>query len=97
MNCPFKVGDIIHEIRPVLMRLPPWPMRGKSSCVLDELDESRPDAVVTKITEHGFTYAYDYPVPIGRAEWGEAAWGGDVYEAGFGQWRKVGETLDTRT
>jgi hypothetical protein len=88
MNCPFKVGDIIHEIRAIPC-ITVAKDRSRTVSFRRELDEFRPDAVVTAITERGFTYEYDYPVPIGRAEWGEMMVGGECYEAGFSMWRKI--------
>ncbi len=34
---------------------------------------------VTGHTEHGFTYEYDYPIPFGRASWGQYLTGGENF------------------
>lgn len=72
MECPFKVGDKIHEVD-----------------ASGALDVSKPDAMVTEITEKGFKYNYDTPFPIGRIAWGELAVGGECYPLGIRFWKKV--------
>lgn len=37
------------------------------------------EATVTALTERGFKYDYDHPVPFGRAQWGQMQIGGEVY------------------
>ena len=53
-----------------------------------EPDPTKPDAIVTAVTETGFTYRYDTPVQHGRPFWGTQT-EGEVYEEGFHMWRKV--------
>lgn len=36
-------------------------------------------STVTGHTERGFTYEYDYPVPFGRAAWGQQTTGGEHF------------------
>ena len=88
MNYPFQVGDRIHELR----YLPTYSHSLEEACkqfVQWEIDTSKPDATVTALTEKGFTYTYDRPVPIGRAQWGTYAEGGECFEGGFQFWRKI--------
>ncbi len=87
IDCPFKVGDRIHELHNVhyhaagTIDAPP---------VVDELDPSRPDATVTAVTERGFDYDYDERVTFGRAEYGTWTTGGTIFPAGYRWWRKIG-------
>lgn len=37
------------------------------------------ESTCTSHTERGFTYEYDYPIPVGRAAWGQQSTGGEVY------------------
>lgn len=78
--CPFKVGQRIHELDPVTF-YSEWGMGTKPS-----IDLTLPDATVTAITDKGFTYVYDHPVPIGRAAWGQMMTGGECYPQGYGFW-----------
>jgi hypothetical protein len=82
MNCPFQVGDRIHELAPVLSYQ-------DEVVPTDLLDPTKPDATVTEITEYGFAYRYDFRIPIGRAEWGTWTEGGECYSEGFPYWRKI--------
>ncbi len=89
MDCPFKVGDRVHEIVSLGVwweqidghlyptTTPRWRLADK------------PNATVTALTARGFEYRYDYPIPFGRAAWGQTTEGGEVYETGFHMWRKV--------
>ena len=82
MNCPFQVGDRIHELAPVLSY--------RDDVVpINLLDPTKPDATVTEITECGFAYSYDCKVPIGRAAWGTWTEGGECFENGFSYWRLI--------
>lgn len=90
------MGDTIHEKTPECWsfvfdadKLGDRKVSGMRMTAPAKLDITKPDAIVTEITERGFKYEYDYPAPIGRAEWGEMAVGGEVYEEGFGMWERV--------
>jgi len=78
--CPFRVNQRIHELAPVAF-FGEWGMGTKPS-----IDETRPDATVTAITDKGFTYVYDTPVPHGRAAWGQMMTGGECYPEGYRYW-----------
>ncbi len=93
MNCPFKVGDCIHEIRPFSANVAgPMILDGLWQ-LLDlaalPLDSTKPDATVTEITDKGFKYTYDYPIPFGRAAWGMMQDGGECYPEAYKFWRKT--------
>ena len=81
MTCPFKVGDRVHEIRPVF----------RTEGGHDEIDPTKPDATVTALTARGFKYRYDKPIQFVRADWGTTQ-EGEVYEEGFRFWRLVSVT-----
>jgi hypothetical protein len=81
--CPFKVGDRVHELAPLTIYCQ-WGM-GKDLV----RDETRPDAIVTGVTERGFTYEYTCPIPHGRAAWGQMMVGGECFPEGYGYWVKV--------
>lgn len=87
MICPFKIGDRVHELR----------NRGVFTRRLEagfdiplqwELDMTKPSATVTEITERGFKYEYDDPVPF-IPRWGMTFLGGECFEEGFQYWRKA--------
>lgn len=80
--CPFKVGQRIHERIATYFRGMEWAI---------QIDETKPDAIVTGITEQGFTYEYIRPVIIGRAAWGQVATGGECYPEGYRFWVVVEE------
>lgn len=96
-ECPFKVGDRIHE----LWCTGGYALFTEVEQLLDrdakptkelrymELDPTKPDATVIAITERGFTYRYDTPVPIGRAAWGTWTEGGECFPEGYMYWEKV--------
>jgi len=92
-TCPFQVGDRIHEMAPtggyVRFVLTDEGITEDASHYTFLPDWSKPDATVTAIIENGFTYEYDYPIPHGRAEWGEMCTGGDCYPEGYRFWRKI--------
>ncbi len=90
-ECPFKVGDRIHEIefRGVTTSLGATADRPFEDSYTWELHPNRPDAIVTELTERGFCYRYDSRVPIGRAAWGTWTEGGECFEDGFQFWRKI--------
>ena len=79
--CPFKVGDRVHELSPHVVYAPDGPHQ--------LLDTSRPDAIVTALTERGFSYDYTHPIPHGRAAWGQMMTGGECFPEGYGYWMKV--------
>lgn len=89
--CPFEVGDRIHELRCCGYNLSLGPSAEQP--FIDEplltLDDCRPDATVTALTERGFKYRYDCRVPIGRAQWGTYTEGGECFEAGFLYWHRL--------
>lgn len=91
MECPFKVGDRIHELTCFGFNLKHGPSADQPFIdePLLELDASKPDATVAELTERGFKYRYDERVPIGRAAWGTWTEGGECFEGGFLFWRKV--------
>lgn len=88
IGCPFKVGDRIHELDVKLSFHATNPFLDKSEPI-DRLDLTKPDATVTAITEAGFEYIYDCPVPIGRAAWDSHTEGGECFPAGYSFWRKI--------
>ncbi len=83
MECPFMVGDRIHELAPSYA----WGWHKEPG--ENELDLCKPDATVTELTDRGFKYRYDERVPIGRAQWGAWTEGGECFEGGFQFWRKI--------
>ncbi len=91
MECPFKVGDRIHEIQfgGISTSLGATAERPFEDSYIWEFDRARPDATVTELTERGFKYRYDERVPIGRAAWGTWTEGGECFEGGFQFWRKI--------
>ncbi len=93
MECPFKVGDRIHETGPFCVNVAgPMILDGLSQLIDPAalpLDSFKPDATVTELTERGFKYRYDDRVPIGRAQWGTWTEGGECFEGGFQFWRKI--------
>lgn len=91
-QCPFSVGDTIHEISSIGYTTTDIGSPFDEDLSPPTLDESRPDAVVTALTERGFAYEYAYPTPIGRAEWGQMLTGGECFVDGYYRWRKVGGT-----
>lgn len=90
-ECPFKVGDRIHEVTftGVSTSLGASAERPFTDSYTWELDSTKPDATVTEITTRGFCYRYDERVPIGRAQWGTWTEGGECFEGGFLFWKKV--------
>ena len=56
---------------------------------MSEPDPFKPDATVTALTARGFTYRYDRPISVGRAQWGWTQTEGEVYEEGLHVWRLV--------
>jgi hypothetical protein len=88
IECPFKVGDRIHEMRTQggFSHGPEYPVEAP---IQWEFDSAKPDATVTALTARGFTYRYDHPIPIGRAAWGTTTEGGECFEGGFAYWRKI--------
>ena len=86
--CPFKVGQRIHELTSEGF-VSGWPepfaiVPGKTV-----FDLSRPDAIITAITDRGFTYEYSSPVPHGRIAWGEMVTGGECFPEGYRYWVSV--------
>lgn len=89
-ECPFKVGDRIHELLSFAIYLGPRAEEARRFVPPPmELDPSKPDATVTAINTNGFAYTYDCPVPIGRAAWGSYTEGGQCYPEGFAYWRII--------
>lgn len=93
--CPFKVGDRVHELVGHCSYSRFYiDEEGRFVALEDsklhfELDTSKPDATVTAITETGFAYLYDYPIPIGPARWGTETESGECYPEGYRYWRKL--------
>lgn len=85
-ECPFKVGDRIYELN--AWRLYNGPDVDECS-PSNTLDLSKPDATVTAVTEKGFMYVYDTPVPHGRHEWGQMMVGGGCFPEGYAYWQKL--------
>lgn len=90
MNCPFQVGDRIHELH----CLPTFAGSFEEAMAKQprfELDLSKPHATVMAIHENGFDYRYDERVPIGRPSWGTWTEGGTCYPEGYQFWKIIHE------
>lgn len=85
--CPFQVGDRIHELIATPGHYDDADPAGSYQIL--RLDSSRPDATVTEITPEGFTYEYDTPFVMGRAEWGQMCTGGICFPEGYEYWSKI--------
>lgn len=85
-SCPFAVGQRIHERSPTVF----YSEFGEGLRL--ELDPTRPDAIVTALTERGFSYEYLTPVPFGRAAWGQMMTGGEYFPEGYQYWVAVKDT-----
>lgn len=93
MDCPFQIGDRVHEIRYFGLNIRAEGtvtfVTERDNAMLWELDPTKPDATVIALTARGFEYRYDHPIPFGRAADGCVAHGGTCYPGGFHLWRKV--------
>ncbi len=85
-DCPFKVGDLIHEWDSQHS----WSADGGQTWQTSErvLNDRHPDAVVTELTPRGFKYQYTERVPfIAR----EGSWfeGGECFPSGYHCWTLI--------